>query len=149
MEVKINKDIKKFKATVFFGLTVRQGVFAAIAVVVTAAAFFWLAPVIGEQGASWLCILVAFPCIAIGFVTYNGMPFERVAWVWLRYQLLEPRQLRVKFQNHYAPLFEPELSAARAESLKSHPKNERTEPDEPDEPSENPEQEAEAAEGTV
>lgn len=118
MEVKINKDINKFKGLMYFGLTLRQAICAAIAIVTCAVALVWLGPRIGDQAASWVCVLLALPTVALGFFTYNGMPFEYVAWAWLRDQVIEPRQLSVKFRNAYTPLLEQQYKQQKIDALK-------------------------------
>lgn len=54
---------------------------------------------------SWLCILVSFPFIAIGFLTYNGMKAEEFLVVLIKYFFLVPRKkLLFKPYNFYEEL---------------------------------------------
>lgn len=47
-----------------------------------------------------MCILCAAPFAAMRFITYHGMPAEKFVWVWLRSELIEPRQLAASKQNN-------------------------------------------------
>lgn len=91
MEVKINKEIRNYSESVFFGLSMRQCVFSVLAIAVAVGLYFLLKPYLGTETLSWVCILGAFPFAALGFVTYQGMSAEQFLWVWLRSELIEPR----------------------------------------------------------
>ena len=91
LEVKINKEIRNYSESVFFGLSMRQCVFSVLAIAVAVGLYFLLKPYLGTETLSWVCILGAFPFAALGFVTYQGMRAEQFLWVWLRSELIEPR----------------------------------------------------------
>ena len=77
IEVKINKEIQRYQESILFGLSLRQMVFALLAIGVAVGAYFGLKPLIGAAEVGWVCILAAFPFTMCGFFTYNGMPAER------------------------------------------------------------------------
>lgn len=93
MEVKINREIRNYTESMFFGLSLRQFVFSVLAVGVAAALCFVLRPHVGVETVSWMCILGAAPFAAMGFVSYHGMTAEQFLWVWFRSELLEPKKL--------------------------------------------------------
>lgn len=101
MEIKINREIRDYAETVFFGLTLRQFVFSMLAVAVAVGLYFILRPVFGMETLSWLCILAAVPFAAMGFVSYHGMTAEQFLWVWLRSEFIEPKQLVFIPKNLY------------------------------------------------
>ncbi|MEG2188685.1 MAG: PrgI family protein, partial [Christensenella sp.] len=68
MEVKINREIREYQESIFFGLNLRQLVFSILAVGVAVAIYFGLKAPLGTETVSWLCILGAAPFAAIGFV---------------------------------------------------------------------------------
>lgn len=74
----------KHKETIFFGLSVRQFVCSAVAVVLAVAVYLLFGPLLGKETASWLCILAAAPFGIAGFFTYNGMTFEQFIWAFLK-----------------------------------------------------------------
>ena len=77
IEVKINKEIQRYQESILFGLSLRQMVFALLAIGVAVGAYFSLKPLIGAAEVGWVCMLAAFPFAMCGFFTYNGMPAER------------------------------------------------------------------------
>ena len=94
MEVKINREIRNYSESVFFGLSLRQCIFSVLAIAVAVALYFVLKPYVGLETVSWMCILGAAPFEALGFITYHGMTAEQFLWAWLRSELIEPRFLR-------------------------------------------------------
>ena len=76
MEVKINREIRDYSESVYFGLTLRQFIFSVLACLIAVLIYFVLKPYFGLETLSWLCILAAVPFAAIGFVKYNGMNAE-------------------------------------------------------------------------
>ena len=88
MEIKIPKEVRQHKETIFFGLTVRQFFCSALAVGLAVGVYLGLGPFIGKETASWACIVAAAPLALAGFFSYNGMTFERFAWAFIKSQFL-------------------------------------------------------------
>ena len=101
MEVKINREIRNYTESMFFGLSIRQFVFSILAVAVAVGLYFLLRPYMGMETVSWVCILGAAPFAALGFINYHGMTAEQFIWAWLKSELLEPRQIRFEANNIY------------------------------------------------
>ena len=94
MEIKINKEIRDYTESMFFGLSLRQSVFSLLALGVAVGIYFILKPYLGIETLSWLCILGASPFAALGFINYHGMTAEQLLWAWFRSQVIEPRKLK-------------------------------------------------------
>ena len=77
MEVKINREIRNYTESMFFGLSMRQFVFSVLAILVAVGLHFLLKPHFGTETVSWMCILGAAPFAALGFITYHGMTAEQ------------------------------------------------------------------------
>ena len=77
MEVKINREIRNYTESMFFGLSMRQFVFSVLAILVAVGLHFLLKPHFGAETVSWMCILGAAPFAALGFITYHGMTAEQ------------------------------------------------------------------------
>lgn len=101
MEVKINREIRNYTESMFFGLSMRQFVFSVLAVAVAVGLYFLLKPYVGTETVSWMCILGAAPFAALGFITYHGMTAEQFIWAWIRSELLEPKEIRFESSNFY------------------------------------------------
>ena len=101
MEVKINKEIRNYTESMFFGLSLRQFIFSVLACGVAMGLYFLLRSRFGTETLSWVCILGAFPFAAMGFIKYNGMTAEQFVWTWLRSEMLEPKQIKFEPVNIY------------------------------------------------
>ena len=106
MEVKINREIRDYTESMFFGLSMRQFFFSIAAIGIAVLLYFFLKPLVGMETTSWACILGAAPFAAMGFVKYHGMTAEQFVWAWLKDQLIEPRELTVKPSNLYMSVLE-------------------------------------------
>ena len=105
MEVKINKDIRDFSESIFFGLSLRQFIFSILACLVAVVLYFLLKPFFGIETLSWVCILAASPFAALGFIKYNGMTAEEFVIAFIKSEILMPRHLTFNSQNIYAEDF--------------------------------------------
>lgn len=101
MEVKINKEIRNYTESMFFGLSLRQFIFSVLACGVAAGLFFLLRPHFGTETLSWVCILGASPFAMMGFVKYNGMTAEQFVWAWIKSEFLMPKKLMFLPDNLY------------------------------------------------
>lgn len=54
------------------GLTLRQLLCSGIAIGLAVLIYLWAKPLLGQETASWLCILAAAPIAAAGFLSYDG-----------------------------------------------------------------------------
>ena len=100
MEIKINKEIKEYNETIFFGLSARQFIFSVLACIATVGIYFLLKPYLNTETLSWVCILGAVPFAALGFVKYNGMTAEQILRAWIRSEILMPRFMVFKVENN-------------------------------------------------
>ena len=105
MEVKINKDIRDFSESIFFGLSLRQFIFSILACLVAVVLYFLLKPFFGIETLSWVCILGAAPFAALGFIKYNGMTAEEFVIAFIKSEILMPKHLTFNSQNIYAEDF--------------------------------------------
>ena len=101
MEVKINKEIRNYTESMFFGLSLRQFIFSVLACGVAVGLYFLLRPYFGMETLSWVCILGAFPFAAMGFIKYNGMTAEQFVWAWFKSEFLMPKKLMFRPDNLY------------------------------------------------
>lgn len=114
LEVKINRKIRNYTESMFFGLSMRQFVFSALAILVAVGLYFLLKPHFGTETVSWMCILGAAPFAALGFITYHGMTAEQFLWAWLRSELLEPKELRFEASNLYYEALKDKLEGGKS-----------------------------------
>ena len=92
MEIRINKEVRNYQESLFFGLSLRQLLFALLAVAVAVGVYFGLRPVLGNGEIGWVCVLAAFPFALGGFFQYNSMTFEQFILAVIRSELLYPKR---------------------------------------------------------
>ena len=105
--IKINKEIRNYTESVFFGLNLRQFVFSALACLIAVLFYFLFRRRFGVETVSWICILGALPMALFGFVRYHGMSLEQFLWTWLKSEFLLPKQLVSGSRNIYYQAFFP------------------------------------------
>ena len=111
MEVKINKEIRNYTESMFFGLSLRQFIFSVLACGVAVGLYFLLRPRFGTETLSWVCILGAFPFAAMGFIKYNGMTAAQFVWAWIKSEFLMPKKLMFLPDNLYYETMKPTIEA--------------------------------------
>jgi hypothetical protein len=101
LEVKINREIRDYTESMFFGLSLRQFIFSILACGVAVGIYFGLKSHLGTETVSWMCIVGAAPFAALGFIKYHGMTSEQFIWAWLKSEFIMPRKLMFGATNGY------------------------------------------------
>ena len=105
MEVKINKEIRQYTESIFFGLSLRQCICSFFACGSAVALYFIFKPIMNTTAVSWICMAGAIPFVLLGFVKYNGMTAEKFFMAWLKSEILTPKRLIFKPDNYYLNLY--------------------------------------------
>ena len=108
MEIKINKEIRSYKETVYFGLTARQLICSLLAVGTAVGLYFALRGVLDRETLGWLCIVGAAPMAAAGFFHYNGLTLEQFLWAWCKTNFLLAGRRLWYSENYLYDLWEKE-----------------------------------------
>ena len=117
MEVKINREIRAYQESIFFGLNLRQLICSILALSVAVGIYFGLRDLLGTETVSWLCILGAFPFGAMGFIKYNVMTAEQFALAFIKSELLMPRELCFEGENLYFKIMEETIEGKTAATV--------------------------------
>ena len=113
MEIRINKEIRNYTESMFFGLSMRQFFFAIIGVGFAVLMYFLLRSRLDVETLSWMCMLGAAPFVAMGFITYNGMTAEQFAVAWIKSKLLEPKKVKFECDTFYHEIMTKPKSIGR------------------------------------
>ena len=120
MEVKINKEIRNYTESVFFGLSFRQFIFSVVACIVAVILYFLLKPYFPISELSWMCILGAAPFAILGFVTYNGMTAEQFLVAFIKSEILMPKELMFQGNNYYYNLLKPKFESIKKKGMRKN-----------------------------
>lgn len=119
MEIKINKEIKDYHESMFFGLSARQFICSVLSVGAAVGTYFGLRDVVGKEMVSWMCVLFAVPFAVAGFFKYNGMTFEKFAAAYVRSEFLASGRRVFKSENILYKMYREVLNNAVKANKKS------------------------------
>lgn len=105
MEVKINKEIRQYTESIFFGLSLRQCICSLLACITAVIVYFVFKQFLDTSIVSWLCMAGAVPFVLLGFVKYNGMTADKFFIAWLKSEVLTPKKLTFKPENYYLNVY--------------------------------------------
>lgn len=115
MEIKVNKEIREYTESIFFGLSMRQFFFSASSCGIAVLLYFLLKKYLGIETLSWVCIMGALPFAALGFFKYNGMTAEEFVIAWIKSEILLPKVLLFKPENIYEEMLNEDFNRTEME----------------------------------
>ena len=101
MEIKMNKEIRDYQESMFFGLNFRQFFCSLLAVFAAVGIYFGLKDLAGDEVTGWLCMAGAAPFAACGFFKYHGMTAEQFLWAFIKSEFLYPKRLIYQPEDLY------------------------------------------------
>ena len=111
LEVKMNKEIRNYQESMFFGLDFRQCLFSVLAILAAVGIYFGVHNLFGEEVTGWLCVLSAAPFAVCGFFKYHGMNAEQFLWAVIKSEILYPKRLVYRTENLYLSCMEETILA--------------------------------------
>lgn len=99
MEVKINREIRNYKESVFWGLSLRQTIFSLLACAAAVITYFLFSGHLSVSVLSWVCVVSALPFAAFGFIQYNEMPLETFLYAWFRHAICIPHTMHARVND--------------------------------------------------
>lgn len=99
MQIKATKEARNYKAVVYFGLTIRQLIFAGLGGGAAVLCYFLLRDIASMETISWVCIVAAAPFGAFGFIRWHGMYLEQILPMLYRSRCLMNQTLYFKPKN--------------------------------------------------
>lgn len=122
IEKPIPREIRDFKEKLVLGLTGRQLIAVILALIICVPTYIWGRPLLGDDVASWICILAATPSLMFGFYKKNGMTFEQYVKVMFRFNFIVPITRKYKIQNFFEELEKNEKKNKRVKKGKANEK---------------------------
>lgn len=99
IEIKIPKEIRDYKETLFLGLNLRQIICLVIVFSINVPLYLFIKPYIGDELASWVVMFTGVPLFLVGFIKFDGMPFEQYFKIMIRFNFIVPRKRKFKVEN--------------------------------------------------
>lgn len=99
--VRIPDEIRKYKEKIILGLTARQLLSTIATLLICVPLYFYGMKFLSEDVVSWAIILIAVPLLSIGYIKFNGMPMEKFAVAWLKYEVFYPKKRVFKTENAF------------------------------------------------
>lgn len=124
IEIRIPKEIKNYREKLFFGLTLRQCICTAIALLICVPIYIFGNRFLPQEAVSWVVILIAVPLMFTGFFRYNDMAFEQFALEVIRFHT-SPQKRIYSYEPPFMELrngYLTEELAAETEEKKSRKK---------------------------
>ena len=122
IEIRVTKEIKNYREKFFFGLTVRQCVCAAAALLICVPLYIFGGKFLPEELISWLVMIIAAPLMLVGFFRYNDMTFEKFAVEWF-YHTFAPQKRIYSFEPVFMALRKTYLAEELAAEISRKEKN--------------------------
>ena len=122
IEIRVPKEIKNYREKFFFGLTVRQCVCAAAALLICVPLYIFGGKFLPEELISWLVMIIAAPLMLVGFFRYNDMTVEKFAVEWF-YHTFAPQKRIYSFEPVFMALRKTYLAEELAAEISRKEKN--------------------------
>lgn len=105
IEIPVNREIRSYKETIFYGFTMKQVIFGILGLAAGAIVFLWLPKDLNLSIRTLLGLVAGFPMIALGFLTFNNMTAAELIRVLYNFYLKNPRKYPSVPTNRYANVF--------------------------------------------
>lgn len=90
MEIDMNRDLERFKESVFLGLSLRQLIYSILALAVGAVVVLLIYPYVGLTMSAYIAVPVVAPVALTGFYSYHGMTFTEKMKLKVRFMFRQP-----------------------------------------------------------
>ena len=125
MEIRINKEIKDYHESLFFGLSMRQFLCSIGAIGAAVGIYFGLKDIFNKETVSWLCIVCAAPLAAAGFFAYNGMNFEQFVMAYIYSEFICSGVRKYESENCLYELYREVIADASVRKKKTKRRNKK------------------------
>lgn len=99
IEIKIPKDVRKYKEKVVGGFTLRELITLIVTALIDISIYIFLKDKIGKQFASYLVMFISIPFLLLGFKEKDGLKFEKYVIYFLKFHFLTPQKRKYIVEN--------------------------------------------------
>ena len=87
LQIEVNNEIRSYQEKLFFGMSIRQLGFTALALAVSVGSFFVMKNILNIPipVISYIVVAMCAPFMALGFIQIHGYPFEKYVMLRLRH----------------------------------------------------------------
>lgn len=125
IERPIPKDIKEYEPKFIGPLTLRNTVCIGLGALVSIPIGIMLSKVFVNEIAILVAGIICVPFIACGFKKIYGIPFEKFALMYIRTQLLVPKNRKYEVHNYYKTFLESENIKMDKKAMKKYQKRKK------------------------
>lgn len=111
ISVRIPDEVRTYKEKLVFGLTARQLICTGLALIICVPLYWFGRGYLSEDVLSWAIILIALPLLATGYIHIQGLPMEKFAVAWFKFNWLYPRKRKYEIDNVYRDIQNRALKA--------------------------------------
>lgn len=104
--VRIPKEIREYKEKLIWGFTVRQLLCTVLGLGICVPLYIFGRKYLPEDVISWMVIIIILPFAGMGFITRNGMPFEKYLLTMFKFYFLFPTKTMYKTDNYFRAMQE-------------------------------------------
>ncbi len=113
LNIRLPAEIQAYKSKLIWGLSVRQILSLVAALVICVPVGVLGYGHISNDILPWIIMLLAAPCIAVGFLKFHDLPFEVYArYIWNRYTTPQKRVYQNTETNIFIELYEDAVEEA-------------------------------------
>lgn len=117
MEININKDIREYTESVFFGLNVRQLVCSGLAIGSAVCVYLLCKDTFTRQATTYMCIGAAIPFALMAFVKYNAMTMEKFFVEFIKDRFIVPQRITFSSNNMYYEGLKDSIANKKKENI--------------------------------
>lgn len=99
IEIKIPKDVRKYKEKVVGGFTLRELITLIVTALIDISIYIFLKDKIGKQFSSYLVMFISIPFLLLGFKEKDGLKFEKYVIYFLKFHFLTPQKRKYIVEN--------------------------------------------------
>lgn len=99
IEVKIPKEIRKYKEKIIGGFSIRQLLAFLVTGAIVSPIYIYLRKYIGDDITGYLIMIIAAPILLVGFYEKDGLPFEKYVIYFLNYTFLVSQKRKYIVEN--------------------------------------------------